>query len=135
MTKQAFDKISAGLREASDVSAIIAERDRLRAIIAECAASLGNGAFVSAECSDDFRAKLPQEIATCVARLTRERDEARAALAAARDMAREEAATAAERAAWKHDGDDDYSQGMDRGAREQVEACAAAIRAMKGAPR
>lgn len=57
--------------------------------------------------------------------------EARAALANARAEALEEAATAATRAAWKHEGDDDYSRGMDRGAREQVEACAAAIRALK----
>ena len=95
MTKRTFDKIAAGLREAQDVAAIIAERDAA----------------------------------------IRERDEARAALASARAEALEEAATAATRAAWKHEGDDDYSRGMDRGAREQVEACAAAIRALKEARR
>ncbi len=149
MTKRAFDKIAAGLSEAADVAAIIAERDaairerdeemkwveryseeddrtrraigdeftlvppdggdvktheaaeslraaldearatntRLRAIIARCATALGNGAFIADGCSDDFRERLTDEISYVVARLTRERDEARAALASARDSA------------------------------------------------
>lgn len=66
-------------------------------------------------------------------RIRKALDEARAALASARAAALEEAATAATRAAWKHEGDDDYSRGMDMGAREQVEACAAAVRALKEA--
>lgn len=46
----------------------------------------------------------------------------------------ERAAEAAGFAAWKHEGDDDFSRGMDKGAREQVQACVAAIRALKGEP-
>lgn len=41
----------------------------------------------------------------------------------------EAALEVAGRAAWKHEGNDAYSQGMDRGAWEQVKACVAAIRA------
>lgn len=46
----------------------------------------------------------------------------------------EAAATAASFAAWKHAGEDAYSQGMDAGARHQVKACVEAIRALSPAP-
>ena len=52
------------------------------------------------------------------------------AVAHARRDAFKQAAQAADEAAWRHAGDDAYSQGMDRGAREQVAACDAAIRAL-----
>lgn len=45
----------------------------------------------------------------------------------------EAAATAASFAAWKHEGEDAYSQGMDAGARHQVKACVEAIRALSPA--
>ena len=48
-----------------------------------------------------------------------------------RREALEEAAKAAGLASWMHAGDDAYSQGMDAGARHQVQACVAAIRALQ----
>lgn len=66
------------------------------------------------------------------------RREARAMLSSApaspvreREKIIEECAIAAGLAAWKHVGDDAYSQGMDRGAIHQVEKCVEAIRALK----
>jgi hypothetical protein len=55
----------------------------------------------------------------------------RAAVVTAKREAFEEAAKAAGRASWMHAGDDAYSQGMDAGARHQVQACVAAIRALQ----
>lgn len=40
---------------------------------------------------------------------------------------------AAGQAAWRHEGSDGYSVGLDRGAREQVKACVDAIRALSPA--
>lgn len=51
-----------------------------------------------------------------------------------RERVLEEAAQAAGLAAWKHVGDDGYSQGMDAGARHQVKACVEAIRALQSHP-
>ncbi len=51
---------------------------RLRRVVSECASAIGNGAVVSPDCSVDFMAHVPAEIAARVGRLTRERDEWRA---------------------------------------------------------
>lgn len=48
---------------------------------------------------------------------------------AAVEAEREACAVAVELSAWKHGGDDSYSQGMDNGARHQVKESYAAIRA------
>lgn len=66
-----------------------------------------------------------------VAALERERD---AAFARGRIEGIEEAAKAAGSSAWKHEGDDAYSRGMDRGAVQQVRACVEAIRALLPSP-
>lgn len=89
---------------------------------------------------EEFEAGLRQSRASVVARfvavetLIKERDEARAALAKARDDALEEAARAASRAAWKHCGDDAISTAMDRAALEQVNSCVAEIDALRFSP-
>jgi hypothetical protein len=42
----------------------------------------------------------------------------------------EKCARAASEACWKHEGDDQYSRGMDAGARHQTSACVTAIRSL-----
>ncbi len=49
----------------------------------------------------------------------------------ARNAVLEEAIDACASAAWKHVGDDAYSQGMDAGACHQVDECIKAIEALK----
>lgn len=49
---------------------------------------------------------------------------------AAVEAALREAADACAGAAWKHEGDDAYSRGLDKGALEQVKSSVAAIRAL-----
>lgn len=53
------------------------------------------------------------------------------ALLSARDAALEEHIRVVCSSAWKHEGNDAYSQGMDRGAREQVQASVDALRALR----
>lgn len=53
-----------------------------------------------------------------------------AAYRAGAEAMREECAKAAGFAAWKHEGDDAYSRGMDAGAVQQVRACVDSIRAL-----
>lgn len=59
---------------AAEIERLRAERDFARDVIAKCAQSLGNGAFIGKDCSDDFRALLPSEIGLHVASLTEDRD-------------------------------------------------------------
>jgi hypothetical protein len=56
----------------------------------------------------------------------------KAAASAVRKAVLEEAIEAVGQAAWKHEGDDAYSQGMDRGARHQVDACIKALTRLMG---
>lgn len=46
-----------------------AENDRLRKVVSDCAAALGNGAAVSTSCSLEFMEELPKEVALVVAGL------------------------------------------------------------------
>jgi hypothetical protein len=53
------------------IAQLQAENERLRQIISDCAAALPNGAGIAPQCSIDFMALLPGEIAACCARLAR----------------------------------------------------------------
>jgi hypothetical protein len=55
---------------------------------------------------------------------------ARAALTAIIPEVVEKCARAASEACWKHEGDNQYSRGMDAGARHQTSACVTAIRSL-----
>jgi hypothetical protein len=69
-------------------------------------------------------------------RLSRAADlvEARAEVEAAVKRALEAAADTCADNTWRHEGDDAYSRGLDRGALEQASASAAAIRALASDP-
>jgi hypothetical protein len=58
----------------------------------------------------------------------------RVQLTAAQASERERCRDAVCNSAWKHEGDDAYSAGLDRGAREQVKASVAAIDALSPNP-
>jgi len=60
----------------SDYIMVVRERDAAHAALRQIADSLGNGAFVGAECSPEFHCMVADEVAAVVARLTGERDAA-----------------------------------------------------------
>ncbi|HUU87660.1 MAG TPA: hypothetical protein VMX17_07910 [Candidatus Glassbacteria bacterium] len=62
------------------LSALEEERDAAHAALRQIADSLGNGAFVGAECSPEFHRMVAGEVAAVVARLTGERDALQAVL-------------------------------------------------------
>lgn len=54
---------------ATVVADMTAQIEKSKHVIRECASALGNGAFVSPECSDEFHAQAPTEIAKCASAL------------------------------------------------------------------
>lgn len=48
------------------LASVVEERDRLRKVVSDCAAALGNGAFISTTCSLEFMEQLPKEISLVV---------------------------------------------------------------------
>jgi hypothetical protein len=97
-----------------------AEETRLRAEVASLRATLGQQP--AAEGVEPIGCPLPGACGAV-------RAHAAAFRAGAAEM-REKMAEAAGFAAWKHEGDDAYSRGMDAGAAQQVRACIDAIRAL-----
>lgn len=112
----------------SDASAIAAwncrapsvEETRLRAEVASLRAALGQQP--AAEGAEPVGCPIPGMCAAVAAYA--------AAYRAGAEAMRDAAAEAAGFAAWKHEGDDAYSRGMDAGATHQVRACVDAIRAL-----
>lgn len=61
--KEAIQQTDEDRAAIAAVSALIAERDALRAILSKCAAAIGNGASVAADSSIEFLSLIPEEIA------------------------------------------------------------------------
>lgn len=71
-----YDRLRALIQSAIDAARAEdrAENAWLRAVVSKCADALGNGAFISPDCTVEFMESLPSEIGLHVASLVEDRD-------------------------------------------------------------
>jgi hypothetical protein len=98
----------------------LSDRDLAIAILQDCALR-----YVNVESQADINRAI--DLATLIIGEHRPRLAESPSVAEAVEREREACLTVVYQSAWRHEGDDAYSQGLDKGAREQLAACASAI--------